>query len=280
MSDANASAVSTPNINAAASPKPRSRASTKRKPETHGAVLTVLGDRFVCPYSGRLIERGVRIPGLEAVFANLPCAVAWLTENVKDEKSCENFKNALCEEYEQQPASVVRAPVRTQLMDFGGDLDYETWMGDLRFWDQLTMEKGLSVKDLAQLKKGAPVKKKARKNTKIEFQAGMYVIPHNKGAKLVNALDGSTDAEPMKGKLTPVSAIRKLEAFRNSHKDITLGASCRADPRFIAHTSSLEPNTEVDTTKLYNKVASRLTQQDCYGPAVFIFTKKTSVVVE
>jgi len=261
MSDA--AQTSQTSTSAPATSKPaRSRSGgSKRKQNDYGDRLTVLGDRFVCSYSGRLCERAVRIPGLE-----------------EDQGICENYKNAICEEYEQSVNNVVRAPMRTQLMDFGGDLDYQSWLGPLSFWDVLTGEKGLTVAELSQSKKGGPVKKKTKSASKLDFAAGMYVIYHNKAPKPVNAIDGAEkeEGEKVKAKLTPVGAMRKLGSFCHTHKEQSWGARCKMDESFVAHFTV----TDAPVDKLVNKTGSLLVGEPCYGPVVVVFTKKFSLKLQ
>lgn len=265
--------------------KKRSR-SSKPKPIAKGPGVVIINNHFVCSYSGRIIEKAIFIPGVTtAAFANFPCAFAWIEENVKDAAKQEELKRITCDDYEQTVESVVRAPIREKLSDFGGDLIYDEWMGPLKFWDILTDAQGSSVKDFQASLKGDTKRRGGKTNGRVTFESAMYVVSSGKGAagcKKINALDGAVE-KGAKDRLTPISALRKIGTFtsKNTPKDSTEPLWVQVDVGgdnyrgwAVTPVVGYEPDE-----KLLNNIATQVCGHKVYGPAVILFTRKTSVKV-
>lgn len=256
------------------------------------ATLTVLDQRFVCNYSGRVIKQAIFIPGHNNVcFANIPCAFAWLDDhsNATPEEIAK-LKEAVCEEYEQPLESIVRAPPRNALSDFGGDQTYDAWFGLLRHWDILTETRGTTVVDFRanQKTKGKSASKKGKgAAAKVVFEPAMYVISYGKsaaGCKKINALDGAVEKGD-KDRLTPVAAIRKITTFINAHTEPAQeeGAPGKCPYARVTRDEDgfhFQGLTALAAEEKYaNHIATQLVGLPIYGPAVVFFTRKTSVKV-
>ena len=260
--------------------KKRSRA--KPKP-LGGASLTVLDQRFVCNFTGRVVPKAIFFPGVHNVcFCNIPCAFAWLEDcSGADDITIAKHKQGICEEYEQTMDVIARAPKRDALSDFGGDMTYDAWIAPLREWDMLTDVKGTTVAEFrsADKNKGKSATKKGKgASAKISFDAAMYVVGHQGGAakcKKVTAVDGAD----VKDGLSPVRAFRKINTFVTAHNGDVLPKKYVVDH---IHTEAFNATYIVtaDATagdeKLLNKVASQVLALQVYGPAVISFLRKHS----
>jgi len=275
----------TPGAEAAATPdapetkKSKKRSRAKAKPAVSGNGVVVVGNRFVCSYSGRVVANAIFIPTVDtACFANIPCALAWLEDNCKDATINDGLRHALATEYEQTLENIERAPKRELLADFGGNLFYDEWIGALAYWDHLTESIGLSVDGYSKRGTGTATKRGKGAAARVAFEAAMYVIAHAKGAggcKKVNALDGAVE-KGAKERLTPVAALRKLSTFRNTHED-TFQVE-HVDGEGYSATTNVKAEgllTPVDD-KLINNIATQLVGHTVYGPALVIFTRKHS----
>lgn len=257
---------------------------SRPKPLASGPGITPLGDHFVCAYTGRVIPRAI-VPSCipKLAVANVPCAVAWIRENVEPENHDVLLK-ALAEEYEQPLANLASPPPRAQLLDFGGNMPYNMWIGDLELWDTFTDQKGISVSEWKQKSKrgGGGLKKGKGTNARVVFEAGMYSIKPGKANsfKRVNALDGAVEKGD-KERLTPAAALRSVTTFAAKHatsgeSDYTcIGASSLENGwsavALVPANGAFGP-TEGD--ELVNNLATQILQRKCYGPAVVTFTKK------
>lgn len=251
----------------------RSKPAAKKGP----GVIILGANHFACSYSGRVVERVILVPGIkDAAFANIPCAFSWIEENVKDAEKQQALKQAVCDEYEQSIETVVRAPHREYLQDFGGKMGYDEWIGPLKFWDVFTSNSGSTVKDYNQSLKGGASKRGAGRVT---FESAMYVLAHGKNSvKIINALDGAVE-KGAKERLTPVAALRKLHSFiaKNGAAEAWDVQSHSTDGIFGFY---LTPKAGVVVDdKLFNNVASQITGVRTFGPAVLTFTRKTSIKV-
>ncbi len=262
----------------------RSRSSKKKGAATR---VTIVGDRFVCNYSGHLSEKAVFVPGLDAAFANLPSAWAWIEEQVAKPEEQQELKNAALSAYEQLDALVVRAPERTKLADFGGDLEYHEWIGGLSLWDNFTTAKGLTVTEYR--KHTQKTNAKRGKTAKTPYIAAMYVLPHKKGApKVINTLDGVETEKGAKGVLTPVRAMRKLATFINATSNVVDGDEKTKLPVFrqellvgpgysIIACIPRDDDVVGEHAASLNKTATDIAGLSVYGPAVAFFTKSIKI---
>lgn len=284
-------------------PEKKKRSRSKQNKSPKGGGVVILGERFVCNLSGRIVSRVVLIPGVaDAVFANVPCAVAWINQNYAHapEKQ-EELKASLCAEYEQDPSLLVPAPDRSLLVDFGGSQTYEQWIGPLHFWDRLTEASGCTVQQYKASLKGGVSKRGKKNETRLPFDAAMYVISHGKGAsgcKVVDSHDGAeedADADPApidgdkkkkrKSSLTPVKAMRKLSSFVHAHPLDDKVDKKLQQPAYKTVFRQLDGATVIalqhvhgaDDKEVANVIASQLLGEKVYGPAVAIFTRKTIV---
>jgi len=266
--------------------KKRERAK-KVAPEIAGPGVVVLGDRFVCSYSGEFSPSAIFIPGVDtACFHNIPCALAFLEESGAPPEVQVRYKQALCDAYEQPLELVERAPQRHYLANFGGDRFYDEWIGPLELWDRLTETSGTTVaqyKDRKQGAKGSAVKRGRGGDARVSFLAAPYVVAYGKGAagcKLVNALDGVKEEEEHDAKdtMTMVRALRKLQTFIKGH-DGEADFKIKSDFGEGYYAFFIGTDAPVTLPKLHNHIASSITTKQCYGPAVFIFTRKFSVKV-
>ncbi len=282
-------------------PKPaatrkRGRSGTKKNaaatasaaaPTAVGLGVVVIGDRFVCSYSGRVVDHAVFIPGVDsACFANLPCAFAWLEDESNVSEDTQNkLKTAMAAEYEQTLENVVRAPKRSLLVDFGGDRYYADWIGPLQFWDRLTDAHGSTVAEFKQRGNQTAARRGKGAAARVAFDAAAYAIAYGKGAagcKKVNTIDGAQTAKGAKNVLTIVKAYRKLQTFINGHvsegeeaKQLFAIQQLHGTDGWYA--SVLVPcEGVVPEDKLRNNIASHIVGFNVYGPAVVVFTRKHS----
>lgn len=269
------------------SSKKTAAAAPAATPTAVGLGVVIIGDRFICSYSGRVVDHAVFIPGVDtACFANLPCAFAWLEDesNVSVEVQ-DKLKAAMALEYEQTLENVVRAPKRSQLADFGGDKYYSEWIGPLVFWDRLTEAQGSTVGEWKQRGNSTATKRGKGAAQRIAFDAAAYTIAYGKGAagcKKVNTIDGAPVEKGAKNVLTIVKAYRKLQTFINGHVSAEEDARQLYQVRQISsangwYASAIVPcDNVVPEDKLRNNIASQLAGFSVYGPAVVVFTRKHS----
>ena len=257
------------------------------KPKAIGLGVNIIGSRFVCSYSGRVVDRAVFIPGVDtACFANIPCAFAWIAEesNVPEDAKQE-LRVAIAAEYEQTLEIIERAPERSQLVDFGGNKYYKEWIGMLEFWDRLTEASGSSVQEYKQRDNGAATKRGGGRGqtARVVFDASAYTIAYNKGGagcKKVNTIDGVATEKGAKNVLTIVKAYRKLQTFINGHVSAEDEARQLFQVRQISSTagwyaSVIVPcENVIPERKLLNNIASQLVGFEVFGPAVVVFTRK------
>ncbi len=257
------------------------------KPKAVGLGVNIIGSRFVCSYSGRVVDRAVFIPGVDtACFANIPCAFAWIAEesNVPEDTKQE-LRVATAAEYEQTLEIIERAPERTQLVDFGGNKYYKEWIGMLEFWDRLTEASGSTVQEYKQRDNGAATKRGGRggQAARVVFDASAYTIAYNKGGagcKKVNTIDGVATEKGAKNVLTIVKAYRKLQTFINGHVSAEDEARQLYQVRQLSSTagwyaSVIVPcENVIPERKLLNNIATQLVGFEVFGPAVVVFTRK------
>jgi hypothetical protein len=267
--------------------KKRARAPAPAKPVIAGHGVVIIGNHFVCTFSGHVSERGTFITGVDdAVFANIPCAIAWLNEfiPVAGKDAVDKLKLALCTDYDQTVEQVIAAPPRERLSDFGGNQFYSEWIGELHFWDRLTEAHGLTVAEWKLRQAGSTVLKRGKgASHRIAFEATTYSIAYGKsvaGCKKVVAIDGAPAVEGAKAQLTPVKCYRKLQAFMNAHPDQAF--VIRHFDREGFFLSALVPDETPGTVsippenKMANNIASQLAMVSVFGPATCTFTRKYS----
>lgn len=271
-----------PVVDATTTAKKTNKKRNRAKPKSlvAGPGVCVLGDRFVCSYSAQIRTHAIFVPGVDSVcFANIPCAFAWLEENVKNnEELLVKLKQATADEYQQPLESIERAPARETLSDFGGKLYYVEWFATLLFWDTLTESNGTTVAEYKNRNSNTAVKRGKGAQSKVAFEAAMYVVGHGGGAgkcKKINGLDGvAVDDGATKALLTPVRAQRKLTNFISSH---LLNDSAQYQRKYVEKDNYIGVvlvTAGVADEKLHNHVATELAGENCYGPAVFTFTRK------
>ncbi len=263
-------------------PKPAAAKKRARKPAAPavGAGVTVLGDRFVCSYSAQIREHAIFIPGVPTVcFANIPCAFAWLRDNVRDAATLTDLKTKVCEAYEQPSIDgVLTPPDRSYLSDFGGDRLYPEWIGELAFWDIQASVKGSTVAQWKKQEKKSGTSKRGKgADKRLTLDTGMYSVGVGGMAatKKVDTIDGAEDATG----LTAIKATRKLAKFVASHPDlaclthtITLAGGCVIT--YLALSEGM-PVPE----KVGNHTATMLTGVPVVGPAIVFANKKMSVKI-
>lgn len=262
--------------------KPKQGVKRARPKSVPKKGVTVIGNHLLCSYSGRIVEKAIFVPGLaEVCFANLPCAFAWIEEHVREPERQTMLKNAVCDRYEQPIDSVVRAPDWRLLEDFGGDRNYQEWIGPLKFWDVLTQSNGMDVKAYQESLRGG---KKSQKTaaSKVTFEAGMHLL-QMKGQKAINALDGKVE-KGAKETLTATKAYKKVSAFASTQKvgesDFAWHVQSVAGESFAGWVVTPPESADPEQIKKYrNHVASQVTNQECYGPGVLIFTRKAAIKV-
>lgn len=263
----------------ASSPPPAPTKKRQRKAATgvKGPGVSFVHDRFVCAYSGVLRDKAVVIPDVSnAVFANIPCAVAWLEDNVKDENKRTALLAGLATKYEQVLDNMPRAPPHQQLDNFGGPDDYVHWIGDLSFWDQLTADGGIGVAEYKAQQPKKPPRTKSNTSKKVDsvaFDKGVAQLAHNKSA--TGGVTQLTTPEEV------AAAYAKVSHFctqQNKDADVTSDAF----PLFIiAHycvqrgiVIGCAARGEGHGDKHLNNVASQVAGTAVYGPALLIAISK------
>lgn len=265
--------------------KPKRQRSKKPRPLLSGPGVVPSGKRFVCSYSGELTERAIFIPGVNsACFLNVPCAVAYIEDNAKSAEAQATLLQDLADAYGQTLGNLVRAPQNRLLANFGGDLFYEDWIGDLVKWDALTMLHGTTVEEFKNRGKKA-TKRGKRGNNSVTFEAATYSISAGKGAggcRVVNTLEDNIEAGK-KGQLTSVGALRKLEKFVRGSRNKEEGEAALENYLIEATRTStavilacVARQGTVPDEKKRNAIASALCEREVYGPALAIFTRKTA----
>ncbi len=246
-----------------------------RSKQTTGSGIIIIQNRFVCNYSGRILEKAV-VPKdfTGACFANLPCAKAWLAENITDTEEQSELWRKLCEQYEQVPESIPLPMPREQLADFGGDESYASWAQGIMFWDTLTEATGVSCEDYQATNKKSRGGKGKPKVQSVSFTRGMWVISHKQGApdcKMVDALDGAVE-KGAAHRLTPAAALAKLRTFSDKHPgEFKTALLTRESCTAIA----LMPDAEAQPAMtLANHVATQLLGSIVFGPCVVVVQRK------
>lgn len=257
----------------------------RQPPAPSGNGVVVIGNRFVCSYSGRTVERAIFAPGTaKCCFANVPCAVAWLEENVKDADQVSTLKLSLAEKYDQPLAVLERAPHRQYLDTFGGSNDYTTWIGPLEKWDRLSEVSGTTVDEFSKKNKSGGKKKKGKAELRQNFESATYFIAHGKlsaGVKRVDTIEGNVDAEgKKKSGTTHVGSMRKVFAFAKANEVQKPYSISYIGNEFCYATSFTHFGDEPADPKLHNKIASLLLGEEVYGPAVVVFLKKHSIKIQ
>lgn len=273
----NIDAATTASDNATASKRKRSRPKKPTQLGGKNTVLNILDDRFVCTYSGKVVDKAVFVPGSTNVcFANIPCGCAWLIDYsglTGDELQAKLV--SFCEAYGQFLDTVRRAPPREQLADFGGNLTYDQWISDLRTWDLITQQQGTTVDVYRKSTTKRATNKKAAASSKVTLKQGMYVIGVESGEKAVRAvtaLDSAT--EKPKGALTPVGAYKRLGKFAAAQDKVQRGHKgvLSIQDKYVVHYLVGDPD---DPAR--NKIVSTLTNDFAVGPAVVIVHKQVTI---
>lgn len=210
---------------------------------------------FICNYTYHMIEHRVVIPEYETKlsFANIPCAVNYIREH---SETPEYHIEALKTHYDQ-PNDLPAAPPIGQLYTFGGKLDYETWIGDLSMWDDHARECGQSIGDHMSKKRKRKRTKKVATTKRLSFSSGMYMLSY-KGIIPVGISD-------------PVKAIRDIRAFQKRHP-LSFFSCEDAATHFLKGIRNVE-------AKYRNHIASEISGDEYFGPALLIVTKKFSVTM-
>ncbi len=281
--------------------KTKAKRATKRKPKAAALItgpgVTIIQNKFVDSYTGELVDNTVGIPGYEDVarFATLPTMVAYLEENCKSKEDYATLCTAVAEKFEQL-LPLVRAPPNVLLRSFGGKLEFTEYIADLAVWDALTAEKGENVEEYTKRTKGgANGSKRTKKATpaSVTFAAGLAKIVHTSNTaaavKVCNAADAALDKES-KQKSTPGSFIKSQNSFIAKTSVADLENDKVKHARFKRQLLSgngyeaiaLQPIAGIlldgeDVKTLGNHVASRLTGEQVYGPAVVFFQRKINV---
>ncbi len=288
-----------PNEEVAATTKPKAKRTTKRKPKAAALVtgpgVTIIQNKFVDSYTGELVDNTVGIPGYEDVarFATLPTMIAYLEENCKSKEDYATLCTAVAEKFDQL-LPLPRAPPNVLLRSFGGKLDFAEYISDLAVWDALTADKGENVEQYQKRGKGS-VSKRSKKAApaSVTFAAGLAKIVHSSNTaaavKVCNAADSTVDKES-KQKSTPGSFIKSQNSFIAKTSVADLEDAKIKHQRFKRELLSgngyeaivLQPLAGIlldgdDVKSFGNHVASRLTGEQVYGPAVVFFQRKINV---
>ncbi len=280
--------------------KTKAKRATKRKPKAAALItgpgVTVIQNKFVDSYTGELCDNTVGIPGYEDVarFATLPTMIAYLEENCKSKEDYATLCSAVADKFEQL-LPLVRAPPNVLLRSFGGKLDFSEYIADLAVWDALTAEKGENVEEYTKRTKGGGASKRTKKAApaSVTLVAGLAKIVHTSNTaaavKVCNAADATLEKES-KQKSTPASFIKSQNSFiaKTSVPDIENDKT--KHPRFKRvllsgngyEAIALQPIAGIlldgeDAKTLGNHVASRLTGEQVYGPAVVFAQRKINV---
>lgn len=266
---------------AAAAPVAAATKKRSRKPAAPavGSGVVVCGDRFVCSYSGQIRERAIFIPDVPtAAFANLPCAFAWLSLNVRDAATLAECKDKLCKEYQQPNPEAVPLPLpRDNLIDFGGNMTYSEWAHNLVFWDTHATTAGISVAEWKKMGKSkGPVKRGKGAQSRVSFDTGVYSVGVGSAGK-TKKVDGVDNNDKEDKSFTAIKALRKLDKFARSHEDMQLAYQMCNGAGYSAVV--LVPKQPQAETKFLNHITSQLTECQCYGPAVVFALRKLSVKV-
>lgn len=278
-------------IAAAAATVSRKRSRSKAKSAAKKNTVVILNDRFLCSYSGQLVQRAIFIPGIPTVaFANIPCALAWLDENVADTDERNKYTEMLADEYEQTTQQFLRAPDRKYLTTFGGDRTYAEWIGDLRFWDVQADASGVTVADYQRGLKRRGSKNprsKSEASNKIVLERGACVIMHKgigaAAVKRVVGVDGAaadtTEGPRKKGAMTPASAYSKLQTFANTNKELSWKRAVLVTENgiFTANTPVEELLGDPEVARLRNPHGCKIFSGTVCGPVFCVVQKKFSV---
>lgn len=279
----------------ATKPKRQSKRKPKQAALISGPGVTVIQNKFVDSYTGELCDNTVGIPGYEDVarFATLPTMVAYLEENCKSKEDYATLCNAVAEKFEQQQP-LPRAPPSVLLRSFGGKLNYHEYIADLAVWDALTAAKGENVEEWQQRRKsGGKRSNKKAAVASVTLTTGLAKVLHTSNTaaavKVCNAADGNIDKES-KNKATPASFIKSQNSFIAKTSVPDLDDAKVKYPRFKRVLLSgsgyeaivLQPIAGAlldaeDVKSIGNHVASRLTGEQVYGPAVVFVQRKINV---
>lgn len=240
--------------------------------------ITTRKGQFVCDYTNMFVDKAVFVPGFRDVcFRNIPCAVAFVELSSENEQDADKALTALADHYGQTKEQLVRAPSAKLLSNNGGTLDYADWIGELHNWDLITEQSGLTVD---QWKRSDTRKPKKAKAVAIVYEPGVYLIKPGKGTGLrVNALEGALQ-KGVKGQLTSVSVVRKLDKWLASNDRDETYASVNANADGV-HVIGATPYSGCEgDAKEVNAVGSKISGHVLYGPAMFTFTRKFSLKPE
>lgn len=279
---------------AVAKPKRQSKRKPKAAALITGPGATIIHNKFVDSYTGELVDNTVGIPGYEDVarFATLPTMVAYLEENCKSKEDYATLCTAIAEKFEQQ-LPLPRAPPNVLLRSFGGKLSFAEYIADLGVWDALTAAKGENVEEYRQKNKGGKRPTKKAAVATVTLAPGLSKIVHTSSTaaavKVCNAADATLDKES-KNKNTPNSFIKSQNSFIAKSSVPDLEDNKVKHARFKRALISgagyeaiaLQPIAGIlldaeDTKNLGNHVASRLTGEQVYGPALVFAQRKINV---
>ena len=224
-------------------------------------------DHFVCNHTLRLLEKRVFLPckPSAASFSNLPCAVSWVMENAANEAVAKNIIDELCEHWEQ-PSGIPRAPSLDTLSNFGGDLPFATWLGDLCLWEDHTAERGQSVEEF-NASKGKRIKKTPKpKVNKLKFTTGVHLVKYQ-GATQKNIRDGEG--------IDALKCFREVARYNKRIKEELpmVTQTCIFREKFVIIGNAFGHKDH------RNVIASQIADAELHGPAMVIATKAFSYVL-
>ena len=261
-------------------PKKRSRA---KKPSGDG--VRVVGQRFVCTWTGQLIEKAIVPTAIDGVaFVNLPCAWAWIHSNVKDEDARYKLLESVCEQYQQDPAAVVLPLAQSRLFDLGGDQPYDAWMPNARLWDRKTDTDGTDVATYQARAKKAKSKGSSRAKKpvveSVTLEPGLYLVKHQnkdwtKAFHRCDAIEGAADDARQ---LTPSKVHTPYHRFlKTTLKDSD--EQPYAEVSVVNEAGDLRAFAAVqkdgsDSLPTVNAAARKCFAYQIHGPLVLFVTKK------
>jgi len=246
------------------------KADTKLK----GSGIKFAGQHFVCSYCANTSP--VALVPSEAIarvaFDTLPCANAWVANNAPADKIA-TLHAQLATMYGQPPGVAICAPSTAALLQFGGNQPFDTWLPDADLWGNHAVLYGVKHDGIAKKAKKAKATAAA---ANVVFEVGMYMIYNSKSApRKVDAIDGVPDKP--KGALTAADVQRKLAKFATAHKEQVYAVQHEDKPQFSV--TYLAPSGGPVDESHINNIATQLVGRKVYGPAMALFTRKTTLAV-
>ena len=238
-----------------------SKKRVRAKPELHhmGVYTRVVNgvESFVCTYTLRVIDKAIFIPGHRkaGAFINIPCAVTYIDKHARNKEIAARLTQELAEYYDQPSGETLPfAPPVEQLETFCGRLNYESWIGDLALWDEITENRGESVEEWRK-HRGSSSKKPKRNPFK--FKSGQYLIK----ARTAGAKSIKEDADA-------VRVMRQLKSFAKNNAGELVGF-------FTEKFSAIGVRCLLETN--VNPIASNIVGSVVCGPMYVIATKEFAI---